>query len=230
MIVSLEKRATELVELMDVPDCDPVLLANTYRNFDRVNLLVSDWHGLYRRYIRPTIRSAGGRATLLDIGCGGGDVLRHIVSWAERDGFTVHATGADPDERAIDYARKAATKSGIRYITTASTKLADTGTQFDIVLSNHVLHHLTDREVTQLCQDSERLAKRLVLHADICRSPIAYATFPLLGMLFPNTFISVDGLLSIRRSFTIAELARLAPVGWQVRAGFPFRCVLSWTP
>ncbi|MBC8142419.1 MAG: methyltransferase domain-containing protein [Armatimonadetes bacterium] len=218
---------------MDEAGCDPALLANTYRDFDRVNALVSGWRGIYTRYLRPVLREAGAEATVLDIGCGAGDVCRRLAAWAKADGFSPCFVGADPDERAIEYAKGQANPPGTRFYCGTAEQLADKGETFTIVLSNHVLHHLTDSEVTWLCETSTRFAPRLVLHADIHRHPVAYATFPVIGGLFPGTYILPDGLLSIRRSFTPDELRRIAPRNdnrWRVETAFPFRLRLVWTP
>lgn len=228
MAYSLKQRATDTQELMDAPNCDAVQLSNTYRQFDRINTAVSGWRGIYTGTLRPLLKEAGPGATVLDIGCGGGDVLRRLARWAQADGLTPCFVGADPDRRAVRYARSVSTPSNLCFVSATSGELADAGERFDVVLSNHVLHHLADHEVQAICLDSERLATRLVLHSDIHRHPIAYAGFPLIGGWFRDSFILKDGLLSIRRAFTPEELRALAPEGWRVKTTFPFRLHLEW--
>ncbi len=224
----LKTRATDSAEIMDDSLCDASVLCNTYRDFDRVNHLVSGWRGLYTRYLRPVLRAAGPGASLLDIGCGGGDVLRRLAGYARRDGLTSCFVGADTDDRAIAYARSLPQPPNVRFACAPARQLADAGERFDIVISNHLLHHLSDAEVVTLCETSGELASRLVLHADIHRHPLAYAGFPLIGGWFRDSLILPDGLISIRRAFTPGELARLAPRGWHVRVTFPFRLQLIW--
>jgi 2-polyprenyl-3-methyl-5-hydroxy-6-metoxy-1,4-benzoquinol methylase len=227
--VSLKTRATDVVELMDEPDCDSARLANTYRDFDRVNGVVSGWRGLYIRHLRPVLREAGSGATVLDIGCGGGDLLRRFARWTEQDGLTPCFVGTDPDLRAIQFARSETNPGNVCFVRASASELVSAGERFDIVLSNHVLHHLPDADVSALCVDSTRLATRLALHADIHRHPLAYAGFPLLGGWFRESFILEDGLLSIRRAFTPDELRQIVPSGWHVQEAFPFRLNLIWT-
>ncbi len=225
---TLRVRATNLSEFMDEPECDTVRLANTYRDFDRINATVSGWRGAYARYLRPTLREAGPGATVLDLGCGGGDILRRLAHWAAQDGLSASFVGADPDPRAIHHARAEPTPANLRFVRATAGEMVSAGERFDIVLSNHVLHHLTDGEVAELCGDSVTLAMRLAIHADIHRHPFAYAGFPLIGGWFRDSYILEDGLRSIRRAFTPEELRRLAPDGWQVRTAFPFRLNLVW--
>ncbi|MBC7809093.1 MAG: methyltransferase domain-containing protein [Akkermansiaceae bacterium] len=213
---------------MDEPGCDGVRLVNTYRDFDRVNSAVSGWRGLYTRHVRPVLREVGSGATILDVGCGGGDVLRRLARWASQDGLNPCFVGTDPDHRAIEYARREPGPANLRFLCATAGELATAGERFDIVLSNHVLHHLSDGEVAALCADSTTLATHLAIHADICRHPLAHAGFPLIGGWFRDSFILEDGLLSIRRAFTPEELRRLAPEGWQIRTAFPFRLNLLW--
>lgn len=221
-------RATNLSEYMDEPECDATRLSNTYRDFDRINCAVSGWRMLYTRHVRPVLREVGPGATALDVGCGGGDVLRRLAQWAAQDGLSPCFVGVDPDPRAIDHARAEFTPANLHFVRGTAGELADAGERFDVVLSNHVLHHLTDGEVAQLCDDSMILATHLAIHADIHRHPLAYAGFPLIGGWFRDSYILDDGLRSIRRAFTPDELRLLAPKGWYVRTAFPFRLSLVW--
>ncbi|MBX7557214.1 methyltransferase domain-containing protein, partial [Streptomyces sp. tea 10] len=103
----LRHRSVDEPELMDDPACDPVALDNTYRLFGVINPFVASWRPVYRRYVRPALRAAareGRPGTVLDIGCGGGDVARAIARWAARDGLDVRITGIDPDARATRWA------------------------------------------------------------------------------------------------------------------------------
>ena len=69
----LRDRDVHAVEEMDRPGCDPARLNRTYAQFSVVNRAVAGWRGIYRTHIRPVL-SATTVTTLLDIGCGGGDV------------------------------------------------------------------------------------------------------------------------------------------------------------
>ncbi|MNN87524.1 hypothetical protein D3C81_2050910 [compost metagenome] len=56
----------------------------------------------------------------------------------------------------------------------------------------------------------------------------AAATWPISRTLLADSFIREDGLISIRRSYTAAELTAIAPTGWTVRGGLPSRLELRW--
>jgi len=222
--MSLATRDTRLAELMDDPACDPVLLRRTLERFRFVNRVVAGWDGIYRTRLRPVLSRSGGSGRILDIGCGGGDVLRRLATLARHDGFSVSAVGIDPDERAIEVARQAPPVSGVVYRNADSTVLEREGQEFDIVISNHLLHHLTPLHRADLLAVSERIARRISVHADIARSRAAYAAYAIaVTPLAPGSFLRTDGLRSIRRSYTPAELRDVVPAGWTVEQARPFR-------
>jgi len=213
--------------------CEPEVLENTYRNFAYINRVVSRWHGLYKHYLRPlaakTLATKTRPLELLDIGFGGGDVIAQISSWAERDGVDIHVHAIDNDQRALEYVTKHLELPNVTFEHAASRDVVARGQTFDVVISNHLLHHLDESSLLALCEDSCRLSRHWVLHNDLERSALAYAGFGMVtAPLFRRSFIREDGLISIRRSFSQAELAHLAPAGWQVNRRFPYRLLLTY--
>lgn len=226
MVADLRRRATDLSELMDAPDCDPRLLENTYAQFAAVNAVFSGWHGIYRRGIRPLL-STTVVTRVLDVGSGGGDLTRALARWAARDGLRLRVTGIDPDPRAAAYAEALPPMRGVEFRRAFSSELARAGERFDVVVSNHLLHHLTAAELGGLLLDSEKLAPRS-MHADITRSFIAYAGFGILtAPFFHDSYIRSDGMRSVRRSFTPSELDAAVPPGWRAVPRGPFGYVLE---
>ncbi|WP_461174986.1 methyltransferase domain-containing protein [Arthrobacter sp. Z1-9] len=212
---------------MDAQDCDARLLQNTYRQFALVNRALSGWRRLYVRELRPSLAANKAAASLLDIGSGGGDLAHMLAGWARRDGLPLRITGIDPDPRAAQFALGRPPLPGVAFRQAHSSDLIREGGRFDFVISNHVLHHLPSDELQQLLADSAALSTRKVLHNDLRRSPAAYALFSAAALPFRRSFIRQDGLTSIRRSYTPAELAALAPPGWNVEPTARFHQVLA---
>ena len=228
--MSLAERDVALRELMDDPECDPELLRATLRRFETINHVVSGWGHLYRSRIRPFLSALDRPARVLDLGCGGGDVLTNLARRARRDGLTVEWIGVDPDARALEVAGARGTPDGARFVCTDSGRLLADGERFDLVLSNHVLHHLTSSELLTFTEESRRLSRGVVMHADIERGRIAYGLYVVWITPFaPGTFLRTDGLRSIRRSYRAPELAGALGSPWQVDRPFPFR-VLATAP
>ncbi|WRH26350.1 methyltransferase domain-containing protein [Arthrobacter sp. JZ12] len=210
---------------MDRPDCDPARLDRTYQQFNLVNRCVAGWQLTWARYIRPVL-STTRTNTLLDIGSGGGDVPRAFVRWARRDGFRLEITAIDPDERAHAFASSQRTTPGLSFRRAYSSELVTEGATFDVVTSNHVLHHLTPGELGGLLHDSEQLGTRLALHSDLHRTRLGFALFSVGTLPLRGSYIRGDGLTSIRRSYVANELRAVVPPGWRVERQIPFRNLL----
>lgn len=230
----LERRDVAGVELMDDPACDAEGLRRTYRAFVVVNRLVAGWRAVYVHRLRPLL-SAETATTLLDVGSGGGDVVRALARWAARDGLLLEITAIDPDPRAIEHAESVPSVPGVTFRRELSSDLVREGAVFDVVVSNHVLHHLDREELGGLLRDSAALARRLVVHNDIARGRLAYVgywigTLPLHRRGRAHAaFVRDDGLLSIRRSYRPDELAAVLPHGWRVER-LPFRVLAVLEP
>jgi SAM-dependent methyltransferase len=102
-------------------------------------------------YIRDFVRPAG-KARILDIGCGTGEILRFLPSCVEYHGYDlsqeyIHAANERYGSRAQWHC---ASVSDIR--------IKEYGT-FDIVMANGVLHHLSDLEVSELAIHAFRALK-----------------------------------------------------------------------
>lgn len=222
-------RATDAVEMMDLPDCDSRKLEHTYRQFGVVNRLFSGWRRLYVRELRPLL-SHELPTSILDIGSGGGDLARLLVRWSARDNLRLDVTGIDPDARAYSYSARRPHHPSVRFRQADSAELVREGRRFDVVISNHVIHHLEPADLARLLTDSHALARRLSLHNDLRRNVAADALFWLAALPFRGSFIRTDGLTSIRRSYTPAELRAAAPPGWQVQSRVPFHQLLVQRP
>jgi|AntRauTorcE11897_2_1112592.scaffolds.fasta_scaffold00915_2 2-polyprenyl-3-methyl-5-hydroxy-6-metoxy-1,4-benzoquinol methylase len=224
----LSHRQPDLAEEMDKNDCNPVLLENTYQQFPLINQLLSQWKWIYQRELLP-LMSEKKTYTLLDIGFGGGDVPIKLATWAKEDGVQLNITAIDTDRRAFDFVQHKYPEGLINWKHVSSTDLVLKKERFDFVTSNHLLHHLKDEEVITILREALELAAQKVCFNDIERSYTGYFLFNIFSrMVFKNSFITKDGLTSIKRSFTKNELMKLTPAGWKVKRIFPFRLLLSY--
>src|SRR5690606_20890204 len=83
---------------------------------------------------------------LLDVGFGGGDMLRRIARWAARRGIEAELSGIDlnPSSKAAAEA-KASPGAPIRYLAGDYADLAGEG--FDCIVSSLVTHHMSHEQV-----------------------------------------------------------------------------------
>ena len=224
MSLFLSERDPGLREYMDDPDCDLDMLHATYRQFETVNKLIGGWKRIYKTHMRPALIEAGGNASILDIGCGGGDILRLLNGFCRDDNLDVQFTGIEPDTRAIEFINKQSWPDHFTFLNSSSDELVQQNQSFTVVISNHLIHHLSPLELNGVCRDAEFLANKRVIFSDIERSFIGYFCFRTIApLLFKNSFIVADGLRSIRRSYQKNELSPHLPDGWSVHRQLPFR-------
>lgn len=229
MPIFLSQRDTESSERMDNPDCDSAELENTYRQFYIINSLISRWRYIYKKILRPELKMMGNSGTLLDIGFGGGDIPVKLAEWSSEDGIKLSITAIDNDKRALQFVDKIDCPPEIQFLHKSSTELLHKNRRFDFVISNHLLHHLDHQEFNVILREARRLSNRTVLFNDIKRSDLGYLLFNIFSRpVFRSSFITSDGLTSIKRSYTYRELYESVPEGWQVKRLFPFRLLLIY--
>lgn len=228
MPLLLSQRDTESRERMDNPHCDPEELRNTYRQFSRVNSWLSQWDYIYKTQIQPHLVS-NTQYSILDIGFGAGDIPIKLAEWIKRDGFNASITAIDPDPRAIEFVQSLQPPTNIEFLQCKLSELDPAKQQFDFVLSNHLMHHLDKQELLSTIQQAKKLCLKSVLFNDLRRSDWAYLFFNLFSRpLFRSSFITEDGLTSIKRSYTKRELEMIIPQDCHVRYLFPFRLLLTY--
>ncbi len=172
----------------------------------------------YRPILRFLQKAAASRTDrsplhIVDVGSGGGDVLRRIALWARNRQLSVRLTGIDLNP----HASRAATEfsvgnprySRIQYVTGDLFTHPLTQTP-DLVLSSLVTHHMRDEEIVQFLRWMESHAARGWFISDLIRSPRSYRLFGVLARVMRwHGFVGHDGLVSIRRSFREADWHRL---------------------
>lgn len=228
MPLFLSQRDTDSSERMDDPDCDPAELKNTYRQFAKVNSLVSRWRYIYKQEVRPHLQPNAPNS-ILDIGFGGGDIPIKLAEWAAKDGLEIEITAIDPDPRTFEFIQQIDRPNNVEFLQTEISEMDPANHQFDFVISNHLLHHLTKNQLDEMLTLSKKLSKKRVIFNDGRRSDWAFLLFNIFSRpLFRSSFITEDGLTSIKRSYSIPELIAAVPVEWQVKPLFPFRLLLMY--
>lgn len=172
----------------------------------------------------------GAALSLLDVGTGLGDLPRAARERARARGLTLRPIGL---ERSAVAARLA-TADGLPTVIGDAGRLPFADRSVDVVLVSQVAHHFAPEGAAALFRACDRVARRAVVVADLLRSPLAAAGFPLAARLFGfDRVTTADGLTSIRRGYTPSELAAIlarAGISAEVSARPLWRIVAVWRP
>jgi 2-polyprenyl-3-methyl-5-hydroxy-6-metoxy-1,4-benzoquinol methylase len=151
------------------------------------------------------------KITIVDIGCGSGDMLRIVARWLRKRGQAFHIIGIDANAFTIDYAKKHSKEyPEIEYMCTMVPSDTFAKLEYDILLSTLFLHHLNDQEILSLLKCAIKRARLGIIINDLHRNRWAYFLFNLLTLFVPNPMIRQDGLTSILRGFKRPELHHFA--------------------
>ncbi len=205
-------------EAMDAPDADPAKHERSYDQLALINRWLARTRGLlYRHVLLPVARSTGS-ATILEVGCGGGDLLAWLAHAARASGIELRLCGVDTDARAVARARQTLAPFPEARVRHAGIEDLDViGESADYVVCNHLLHHLAPDEIVPGLCTLRRTAKCRLLINDLVRSRSAYWLFSAVaGVAFRKSFVYGDGRLSIRKGFRLDELRSAC-----AQAGFP---------
>lgn len=194
-----------LSELMDGP-CSYEDLRNCLRDLEQINR-VSFGYRPTLRWLEQFVSERNHPLHIVDVGCGGGDMLRRIEGWAARKGLAVRLTGVDLNSSAIRAAREFTPAiSRIEWITGDAYSLDSSAGGIDVVISSLFTHHLTDDEIVRFIQWMEHVSRRGWFINDLCRSRNSYFWFKVLAAAMRwHRFVQHDGPVSFRRAFVPDE-------------------------
>jgi 2-polyprenyl-3-methyl-5-hydroxy-6-metoxy-1,4-benzoquinol methylase len=220
-------------EWMDQPDLDERQHRHALRGLERINRWSGSARILWPALARLARETPARPCRILDIACGGGDVLHNLWRRARRAGLDFALEGCDVSPVALDHARQWAPEEGAALsffsLDVFREPLPD---GYDAVTCSLFLHHLTEEQAVDLLRRMGSMA-RLVLVNDLARSRTGYL-MAWLGtrLLSRSPVVHLDGPRSVEGAFTPAEalaLARSAGLdGATVARWWPCRFLLSW--
>jgi SAM-dependent methyltransferase len=203
-------------EWLDQADIPADERAAVLRDLDRFNgALLGQWPIV--RWVGRALRRAelGEPLTVLDVGCGSGDLLRAIRHEARRSGRDVALIGIDVSADTVAIARaRTPPEDEIRYVAADVFRFRPEA-RVDLVVSGLVAHHLPDARIVDLLRWMDNTARRGWLISDLQRSVVPYTFIGLMGKLTNiHPVVIGDGRISVARSLTRAEWrARIAEAG-----------------
>ena len=198
----------ELPELMD-GDCSFEDFRACLRSLEQVNR----WLLGYRPTLAWLKRLPHGLRDpvhIVDVGSGGGDLLRRIAGWARRHGIALQLTGIDLNPYAARAAAESTPKElGIAWVT-GNALAYRPEKPVDIVVSSLMTHHLEDEEIVALLRWMEATTQVGWFISDLERSERSSRMFGWLEKVVGwHRFVRHDGPVSFRRAFREEDWVQL---------------------
>ncbi|NOS93065.1 MAG: methyltransferase domain-containing protein [Cyclobacteriaceae bacterium] len=207
-MASLQNRSAE-IEIMDDLDCRGEVVDQTLRELDFIN----QWLGgnaVTLHALKNVLKnqSKNKEISIVDLGCGSGEMLRLIAKKAVQENRSLKLLGIDANPNIIEFAKNHSSESNnisFEAVNIFSEEFRDR--KFDVVLCTLFLHHFTEEQLVDIFKSLHQQTKIGIIVNDIHRHPLAFYSIKWLTQLFSKSaMVKFDAPLSVQRAFTKKEL------------------------
>ena len=185
-------------------------------------------HRLIRHFLRLWL-TPNGKARVLDIATGSGDIPRLIVDHARRQNVLVQIDAIDQQESTIAIARGlSAAYPEINFYCADLFEwnlspglkldgLKPSSFPYDMVLCSLALHHFSNDDAVRVLQKIRDLSTARILVADLRRARwLSCAVYFVTATMYRDEMTKTDARLSAARAFSFLEMRKLAErAGWK---------------
>jgi 2-polyprenyl-3-methyl-5-hydroxy-6-metoxy-1,4-benzoquinol methylase len=228
--MSLFSQRSREKEIMDDLDCSGPVLEQTLRELKTINRWLGGNEVTNRGLNEVVSRFPQAAYSLVDLGCGGGDMLAVMQGWAQQKGLTLELTGTDANANIIDLA-----KERQRHLPELSWQVANVfdpnflEEQVDIATCTLFTHHFTDQELVQLFQGLKKKVRLAIVINDLHRHPLAYYSIKwLTGWFSKSPMVQHDAALSVLRSFKRNDWASILQQAGLPEYSIRWRWAFRW--
>ncbi len=192
---------------------------------------INRWLGgtrVLHRHLRPRLQAATREAdrplVVADIGAGSADIPISLVTWARREGIPLRVLAVDLNQRHLALALPALAAYPEIQLLGAYGGNLPLVSGVDYIVASLFVHHFAPPDVVDLLRSWYQVAHRGVIINDLVRDPLHYVGyFALQPFIARSPLTRYDAPLSIRRAYTLAEMADLA-----AQAAVPARLYWHW--
>lgn len=213
-MVNLEKRSSE-EEIMDDLSIGGPIIDQTLRELNTINKYLggdSVTLSALKMIVRKNSMSRDKPIRIVDMGCGGGDMLMKISKWATRENLEVELIGIDANPHIIKYATEHCSDYKIEFRCEDVLEQVLDSNSIDIVISTLFLHHFDENQCLGLIEKWSLATRIGVIINDIHRHMIAYYSIKWLTSIFSKSgMVKNDAALSVKRAFRSNEIQKLLP-------------------
>ena len=206
------KYRSEETELMDDLDCDGEVVDQTLRELDVINRKLGG-NFISIQGLKELVKLAGNQEsiTLIDLGCGGGDILIFMAKWARKNQVNLKLIGIDANPNIIGYAEnhcKDFPEISFQSLDIFSKEFQSL--KFDIVHSSLFTHHFSSEELIRLFTALSKQATIGMIINDLHRHWLAFYSIKLITSIFSiSEMVRNDACISVARCFIRSEVKEI---------------------
>ena len=201
------KRSNE-AELLDDLEIRPEDLSASLNFMTQVNRSLGGVRAVLDFFERSRVPE---KFTVLDIGCGAGDIPHAVVEWAKKQNKKVSVTAIDLNPLCLSYAAGHFPDPETDFKKHSAFEIARLGV-FDFVISSMFFHHLEDEKIVELLKLMAKQSRHGLLVNDLYRNVWNYLGAYVLGVFSFSPVVFNDAKLSVKRAFTVSDFARYREV------------------
>ncbi len=199
-----------LPELMDRPQPVTRELKRDLANLRSLNRWFGS-HRLVRHFLRRWLKP-NGKARILDVATGSGDIPRLIVDHARRENVSVHIDAIDQQASTIEIARGLSSAYPAIDFYCADLFEWNPPELYDIVLCSLTLHHFSNDDAVRVLQKIRELSTARILVADLRRARwLTFAVYFVTATIYRDAMTKTDARLSRLEKFRAPKICRWPP-------------------
>lgn len=201
------KRSTD-IETMDNLLCEGEVVEQTLKELENINYLLGGNYVTLDGIDKLTREDINRVYSIVDVGCGSGDILRLIYKWAAKKKLNVRLTGIDANPFIAQFAKEHTPRNWDIEFKAQDILTNEFQSQpYDIIVGTLFFHHFSNEDLIAFLDRAKHQARVGIIINDIHRHPFAYHSIRWLTKFFSKSPMVInDAPVSVIRAFTKKEL------------------------
>jgi 2-polyprenyl-3-methyl-5-hydroxy-6-metoxy-1,4-benzoquinol methylase len=190
----------ELLDAEVIPDAD---LFQNLKELHVINSLLGGYQISLNALKKIDLKNQ--TYSLVDIGSGGGDTLKTIFKWAQKNKTNLKLYGIDLKSTCVNYANQNEPNASLSFICDDYRNIHLHVNEVSIIHASLFCHHLTSSQIIELIHFAIKYKAILIIN-DLERNRFAYYAIKYLTKFFSKSYlVKNDAPLSVLRGFKKTE-------------------------